>query len=208
MKANSFESAQGHAKQDEEILNIAGKEISETKTEVSEKVSAHARHYAEIKVEVLDQAVHERQQLHVPQEITMLEILVEGAEKLRVPLLPSAENPLDRLHKIHGNQVGEALNLELVLEDLLEQEPGIHRFGIELVLAIQINTRWRIASESRMSPKDILTLADLPWQEYSLYFPCDSVEPMPPDTPIELQRGYRFEAQRDGKYGEEVHGGY
>jgi hypothetical protein len=74
---------------------------------------------------------------------------------------------------------------------------------VELVLAIQINTRWRIAPQKQMTPKDILALAGLPWQEYSLYFPPDSVDPLPPDTPVELHRGQHFEAQRDGKYGQE-----
>jgi hypothetical protein len=32
------------------------------------------------------------------------------------------------------------------------------------------------------------------------------VEPLPPDIPIKLHRGQRFEAQRDGKYGEEESG--
>jgi len=46
---------------------------------------------------------------------------------------------------------------------------------VELVLAIQINTRWRVAPKEEMTPKAILELADLPPAEYSLYFPCDSV---------------------------------
>ena len=57
-----------------------------------------------------------------------------------------------------------------------------------------------------MTPRAILTLADLSPEEYSLYFPSDSKVPLPPDTPVKLHRGQRFEAQRDGKYGAEVCG--
>ena len=96
------------------------------------------------------------------------------------------------------------MNLELTLGEFLREEPRTHHFAVELVLSIQINTRWRIAPEKEMTPKEILTLADLPWQEYSLYYPRDSVDPLQPDTPAKLHRGERFEAQRDGKYGNEA----
>ena len=55
-----------------------------------------------------------------------------------------------------------------------------------------------------MTPKAILALAGLSWEQYSLYYPDDSKEPLPPDAPVKLHRGQRFEAQRDGKYGQEV----
>ena len=100
------------------------------------------------------------------------------------------------------------MDLALTVEDFLRQEPKTHHLGIELVLAIEINTRWRIAPEKEMTPKAIQALAGLPWQEYSLYYPADSVDPLPPDTPVKLDRGQRFEAQRDGKYGAEACGAH
>ena len=41
-------------------------------------------------------------------------------------------------------------------------------------------------------------------EEYSLYTPPESTQPLPPDSDIPLSRGELFEAQRDGKYGSAV----
>ncbi len=164
---------------------------------------------AEISVELLHDPEHERRHFRVPRIATLLEVLDEGATKLGVALLPTPGAPLDRLRPVYdGHQAGDPLDLQMTLGDFLRQEPKTHHFAVELVLAIQINTRWRIAPEKQMTPKEILTLAGLPWQEYSLYFPPDSVDPLPPDTPVELRRGQRFEAQRDGKYGQEGRGAH
>lgn len=163
------------------------------------------RHEVEISVEKFHEPTHERRHFRMPRKATLLEVLDRGAQELGERLLPKPEQPLDRLRGVYkDHQAGEPLNLDLTLEEFLREEPRTHHFAVELVLAIQINTRWRIAPEKEMTPKEILTLADLPWQEYSLYFPCDSVDPLPPDTPVKLHRGERFEAQRDGKYGDEV----
>ncbi len=99
---------------------------------------------------------------------------------------------------------GSLLDLNETVEDFLRQEPKTRHLAIELVLAIEINTRWRIAPEREMTPKAILALAGLPSEQYSLYYPADSVEPLPPDSPVRVHRGQRFEAQRDGKYGAEA----
>lgn len=156
----------------------------------------------EISVELLHDPEHERKHFRVERDARLLEVLDEGAKKLGVKLLPNPEAPLDRLRGLYEHhRVGEPLNLELTVEDFLKQEPRTHQFAVDLVLAIQINTRWRIAPEKEMTPKAILALAGLAWQEYSLYRPVDSVDPLPPDTPVKLHRGERFEAQRDGKYG-------
>jgi hypothetical protein len=160
-----------------------------------------AKRDAEISVELLHKP-EDRKHFRVPRDFKLLEVLDEGAEKLSVKLLPNLEKPLDHLRGIYENHhAGEPLNLELTLEDSLREQPSTHHFAVDLVLAIQINTRWRIAPEKEMTPKAILALAELPWQEYSLYYPADSVVPLPPDTPVKLDRGQRFEAQRDGKYG-------
>jgi hypothetical protein len=166
-------------------------------------------HEAEFLVEVIHHPDHEPRHIRVRKDATLLDVLDESARKLDVKLLPNPHAPLDRLHGVYEHhRIGEPLDLGLTVEDFLRQEPETHHLGIELVLAIEINTRWRIAPEKEMTPKAILTLAGLPWQEYSLYHPVDSVEPLPPDTPVKLHRGERFEAQRDGKYGAEASGAH
>jgi len=166
-------------------------------------------HEVEFLVEVLHHPDHERRHLHFKSDATLLEVLDESARKLDAKLLPNAHTPLDLLHGVYEHhRVGGALNLDLTVEGFLQQEPGTHHLGIELVRAIEINTRWRIAPEAEMTPKAILALAGLPWEQYSLYFPADSVDPLPPDTPVKLHRGQRFEAQRDGKYGAEACGAH
>jgi hypothetical protein len=135
----------------------------------------------------------------------MLEVMDEAAQKLDAKLLPNPHTPLDQLRAVYEHhRVGEPLDLNKTVEEFLRQEPTTHHLAIELVLAVEINTRWRIAPEKEMTPKAILALAGLPWEQYSLYYPADSVDPLPPDTPVKLHRGQRFEAQRDGKYGAEA----
>jgi hypothetical protein len=178
-------------------------------TEKSGVGTDEARKTVEISVELLHDPEHERKHLLVARDATLLEVLGEGAKKLDVKLLPNPETPLDRLRGVYEHtHAGEPLNLELTVEEFLKEEPRTYRFAVDLVLAIQINTRWRMAPEKEMTPKAILALAGLAWQEYSLYHPVDSVETLPPDTPVKLHRGERFEAQRDGKYGAEVLGAH
>lgn len=136
---------------------------------------------------------------------SLLEVLEKAAKELGVKLLPNSDRPLDRLHGIFGHErVGDSLDLEITLAQFLEAKPATHLFGVELVRAIRVNTRWLIAPEERMTPKSILALAGLSWEEYSLYSPPESTQPLPPDSDISLSRGEKFEAQRDGKYGSGV----
>jgi len=194
----SFENLQNQ----EPLPGVHGAEIGHIANERPLDGVDEAKKDVEISVELLQEPKHERRHFRVPRDAKLLEVLDEGAKKLEVRLLPNPETPLDRLRGLfEHHHVGDPLNLELILGDFLKQEPHTHHFAVDLVLAIQVNTRWRIAPEKEMTPKAILTLADLSWEEYSLYFPPDSVEPLPPDTPVKLHRGQRFEAQRDGKYG-------
>lgn len=166
-------------------------------------------HEVEILVEVLHHPDHEPKHFRVKREATFLEVLAEAARKLDVRLLPNPHIPLDRLRGVYEHhRVGDPLDLNTTVEDFLRHGDKTHNFAVELVLAIEINTRWRIAPEKEMTPKAILALAGLPWEQYSLYYPADSVDPLPPDTPVKLDRGQRFEAQRDGKYGAETSGAY
>lgn len=168
-----------------------------------------AKEKVEVSVELFDHPQHEHRHFHVRRSARLLDVLDEGARVLDVTLLPGPENPLDHLRGVYEHhRVGGPLDLEITMEEFLQQEGRTHHFAVELVLAIQVNTRWRVAPEKEMTPKAILTLAGLSWEEYSLYFPPESKEPLPPDTPVKLHRGQRFEAQRDGKYGEEDDGAY
>ena len=107
-------------------------------------------HEVEFLVEVLHHPDHEPRHIYVKRNATLLEVLDEAARKLDVKLLPNPHAPLDRLHGAYEHHhVGEPLDLDLTVEDFLRQEPKTHHLGIELVLAIEINTRWRIAPEKR-----------------------------------------------------------
>ncbi len=140
--------------------------------------------------------------LKLPSTATLLDVIQEGARQAGTSLLPTAEQPLDRLHNIgKHHEVGPPIeDLDQSAADFLSQPGHTDDFGIELVLAIRLNTQWQIATQPSMSPREILRLFGLDFQEYTLYRPM-SGEPLPLDAPISLSRGDGFEAQRDGKYG-------
>ena len=73
-------------------------------------------------------------------------------------------------------------------------------FAIEYRLIVQINTRWGVAPSDHATPRELLMSFGLNPAEYSLYA-IDGKDPLPPDTPLNLRRGERFEAQKDGRYG-------
>lgn len=133
------------------------------------------------------------------------EVFVKGAAALGEPLLPPAPHaPLDLLRYLkQGRDWSEPLtNLEQPL--WLALAHGVTRhFGIEYKLLVKINTRWGTAPSATATPRELLTTFGMSPQEFSLY-KIDAVEPLPPDTPLSLQRGDCFEAQKDGKYGAAV----
>ena len=137
---------------------------------------------------------------------TLLEVMHEGARRADVTLLPAPARPLDRLHDIgQHHQIGPAIkDLDQPASDYVKQPGHSNDFGIELVLAIRLNTQWEIAPQPAMSPREILALFGLHYEEYTLYRPM-CTEPLPLDTAIVLHRGDAFEAQRDGKYGAEAY---
>lgn len=186
-----------------EVIEKSGDEIAVIEETVTVIGAGQDGHEVGLSAELLGDPEHRREHFRTARDIRLLEVLDEGAQKLGVHLLPNAEDPLDRLHGVYEHhEIGAPLDLSIVLEEFLKEPPHTHHFAIELVLAIRVNTRWRIAPKDEMTPREILKLADLSAEEYSLYFPPDSVDPLPPDTPVKLHRGQRFEAQRDGKYGE------
>jgi len=187
-----------------DLFGESGNEVAIIEETVVEIEIGHDNKEAEISVELFNDAEHQRKHFRVAKTALLLDVLDEGARKLDVKLLPNPQQPLDLLRGVYrDHEIGVPLNLDLTLAEFLMQEPVTHHCAVELVLAIQINTRWRVAPQQEMTPRAILELAGLSPAEYSLYYPCDSVEPLPPDTPIKLHRGQRFEAQRDGKYGAE-----
>jgi hypothetical protein len=140
----------------------------------------------------------------LPDTAALLEVLQHGAELAQVTLLPTKNSPLDRLHNIlKRDEIGAAIeDLDQAVGEFVRR-PGITKdFGIELVLAFRVNTRWAVAPKPELSPREILTLPaiNLDFTQYSLYLP-NSTELLPLDTPIKIERGMAFEAQRDGRYG-------
>jgi hypothetical protein len=142
--------------------------------------------------------------VELPNDDPLSETLIQGAAALSVTLLPSPQEPLDKLrNEIQHGEFGPPIgDLDQPLGEYLHEPHTSKRFAIELVLAIRVNTRWAIATADSMSPRQILELPgiDLDYSQYTLYLP-NSTEVLPLDTPIALHRGIAFEAQRDGKYG-------
>ncbi len=187
-----------------ELIGENGNKVAIIEETLVEIEAGHDSKESEISVELFNEAEHHRKHFRAAKTALLLDVLDEGTRKLDVRLLPNPQQPLDVLRGVYrDHETGVPLNLDLTLAEFLMQEPVTHHFAVELVLAIQINTRWRVAPQHEMTPRAILELAGLSPTEYSLYYPCDSVEPLPPDTLIKLHRGQRFEAQRDGKYGTE-----
>ena len=124
------------------------------------------------------------------------------ASRTRPP--PAPTPPLDALRYLQRRgewsdpleNLGQPLWLALV--------HGVTRhLGIEYKLLVKINTRWGVAPSVTATPRELLTSFGMNPQEFSLY-KVDGVDPLPPDTPLSLQRGDCFEAQKDGKYGSSV----
>jgi hypothetical protein len=145
---------------------------------------------------------HER---HIKVQLgdSLLRLMREGAAKLDEPLLPPGAHtkPLDALRflKPHGDWSDAIEDLSEPLWRALVQGVSRH-FGIEYKLVVQINTQWGIAPSEHATPKQLLTAFGFNPAEFSLYH-ANSAEPLPPDTPLHLKRGERFEAQKDGRYG-------
>jgi hypothetical protein len=129
-----------------------------------------------------------------------------GAAELGVELLPPGADarPLDELRWLEGNgtYTPPIEDLDQTLWEFLRVHRGPRRFGIQLVTAFSVNTKWTIATARTMTPREILALPaiSLPFQDYSLYRPGSEHE-LPLDEPIPMHRGDHFEAVRDGKYG-------
>ena len=144
------------------------------------------------------------EQFRLPANAPLLEVLQEGAGRAGAALLPDRDHPLDRLHNLRPvDGVGPVIDdLTQPVGPYIKEKNTSRDFGIELVRAIRVNTRWAVAGQAEMTPRQILELPgiELDPTSYTLYLP-GSAEPLPPDTPVPLTRGTALEAQRDGKYG-------
>jgi len=149
------------------------------------------------------QSESEEQKFKLPESAPLLEVLQVGARLATVTLLPNSEDPLDKLHALlKHDDVGPPIDdLRQALGNFIHDRDGKHNFGIELVRVFRVNTRWAVAPQPEMTPRQILDLLGLNFQEYTLYRP-GSATPLPLETAIPVERGSVFEAQRDGKYGQ------
>lgn len=140
----------------------------------------------------------------VPGTAPLLEVFQRGAELAQETLLPTKDAPLDRLHNIvKHDQVGPAIDdLDQAVGEFVTRPGNTKDFGIEVVLAFRVNTRWAVAPKPELSPREILALPEinLDYTQYSLYLP-NSTDLLSLDTPVKIHRGMAFEAQRDGRYG-------
>jgi Prokaryotic E2 family E len=134
---------------------------------------------------------------------TLRQVFEIGAHALGKSLLPpGGSQPLDilRCRERNGHNWSEPLtNLEQPLWLALAHGCTRH-FGIEYVLAVKINTRWGIAPSANATPRELLTSFGFDPTEFSLYR-ASSADLLPPDTPLSIKRGDKFEAQKDGRYG-------
>jgi hypothetical protein len=151
---------------------------------------------------ILLQPGAQKHSFKVAEEGPLLEVLQVGAQLSGATLLPSADAPLDLLHDLGKNdEPGPSIeNLDTAVGEYLKSKDTTRDFGVELVLAFRVNTRWKVATIPVLSPREILAMFDLNPSEYSLYRE-QSAELLPIDTPITIERGMALEAQRDGKYG-------
>jgi hypothetical protein len=148
---------------------------------------------------------HESEAFEISPHATLLEVMAEGARLGGFALLPPKERPFDRLHKVKGHELGPVIeNMEQTLGEYLRHSPGELHFAVELARTLRVNTRWDVAPKPELTPREILALprVHLDPAEYSLYLP-ECTEPLPADTPVKIERGRDFEAQRDGRYGRE-----
>jgi hypothetical protein len=134
-------------------------------------------------------------------ESPLLEVLERGLELSGSRLIPPPSPPLDKLHDLLHGHTGPAItDLDQPLWEYLRHPDTSGDFGIQLVLAFRVNARWAVAPEPAMTPREILKLVGLDFEQYTLYAQGSSV-PLPLDTAIKILWGEVFEAQRDGKYG-------
>jgi hypothetical protein len=133
---------------------------------------------------------------------TLLEVFEKAAQTLQKPLLPPAPaKPLDflRLRRHDGRWSEPIVDLGLPLWKALADGFSRH-VGVEYRLIVRINTKWGVPTSEEITPRLLLTEFGFDPAQFSLYKSHSNI-PLPPDTPVKLERGEHFEAQKDGRYG-------
>jgi hypothetical protein len=176
-------------------------------TEQKDGVEVHAggHHHVHVSAHILEHGI---ETFLVTRHATLMEVMAEAARLAGFAVLPPTEHPFDRLHVMQGEEVGPVIeHLHQTIEEYLRHPDAKPYFAIELVTTFRVNTRWDVATKPEMSPREILALPriHLDYTAYTLYFPEEEGKPIPLDTPIPIERGAEFEAQRDGRYGKERH---
>lgn len=131
------------------------------------------------------------------------EVLQKGARALGERVLPPGNTtPLDllraRKHSGEWSRPIQDLTLPLWVALLKKYD---RRFAIEYVLAVKINATWGISPKEQITPRELLAAFGMDANEFTLYA-VDSDQPLPVDTPMAVKRGQKFEAQKDGRYGD------
>jgi hypothetical protein len=159
-------------------------------------------HVDHVSVKVIDEPARGQHPVELSSAALLLDVLLTGAELCKVELLPPGTEPWDKLENVdrHGHLV-VLPDLQETLDAFLRDDGHTHEFAIRLLRIFRVNTRWAIASKEDLTPREILALVNLKPEDYTLY-PPGSDKLLPLDTPVRVHRGERFEAQRDGKYGE------
>jgi hypothetical protein len=158
-------------------------------------------HVDHISVEVIGHDHPGRHRIELSSAAVLLDVLLTGAELCKVNLLPPGDNPWDKLENLRGHTTIPISDLSENLDRYLAEDGATHEFGIILLRIFRVNSRWAIAPQEQLTPREILGLVHLKSDEYTLY-PPGSDKMLPLDTPVAVHRGECFEAQRDGKYGE------
>ena len=159
-----------------------------------------SHHQVHVSVHILGHGV---ETFAVSPDASLLEVMAAGVGLAGFALLPSPKHPFDRLHAMGGEDAGPVIDhLHQTMEEYLRQPGAKAHFAVELVATFRVNTRWDIAPRPQLSPREILALPHIHLDptEYTLYLP-EKTEPLPLDTPVPVERGAEFEAQRDGRYG-------
>lgn len=139
---------------------------------------------------------------NAPLSDTVGEVFRCGARVLDEYLLPPAPaEPLDYLRQRRHHEWSEPLtDLDQPLWLLLAHDHSRH-FSIEYRLIVKINTKWGVAPSEHATPRELLTSFGFDPAQFSLYL-ANGTTPLPPDTPLHIKRGEKFEAQADGRYGD------
>jgi hypothetical protein len=156
------------------------------------------------KVRMTSQRFPDGKEVHFAAHLsdTLGRVFEEAAQALAEPLLPPPpQEPLDllRMRRQNGSWSDPISDFDLPLWKALADGFTRH-VSVEYRLEVRINTKWGVASAPELTPRVLLTEFGFDPSQFTLYKPGSTV-PLPPDTPIKLQRGEHFEAQKDGRYG-------